>query len=63
MPKIKLDIDSDVFDKLKQISADAGYSSLEEYLHHLLEKEITSIEDPGSEEELKRRLKGLGYIS
>jgi metal-responsive CopG/Arc/MetJ family transcriptional regulator len=63
MPKIKIELDSDMFDKLKQLAQDAGYSSSEEFVQHLIEKEIASLDSAGSEEELKRRLQGLGYIS
>jgi hypothetical protein len=41
----------------------AGYSSAEEFIVHVLEKEIAKFEGADSEEEIKKRLKGLGYIS
>jgi hypothetical protein len=41
----------------------AGYSSVEEFITHALEKEIKHLDEAGSEEEIKKRLKGLGYIS
>ena len=41
----------------------AGYSSVEEFVTHALEKEISQFEDAESEEEIKKRLRGLGYIS
>lgn len=41
----------------------AGYASVEEFITHLIEKEIKHLDDAGSEEEIKKRLKGLGYIS
>ena len=41
----------------------AGYSSVDEFINHALEKEITKLEGADSEEEIKKRLKGLGYIS
>ena len=40
----------------------SGYSSVEEFVTHLLEKEIAKIEEADSEEEIKKKLKGLGYI-
>jgi metal-responsive CopG/Arc/MetJ family transcriptional regulator len=48
---------------VKRISDLAGYSSVEEFITHALEKELAQIESAGSEEELKKRLKGLGYLS
>jgi hypothetical protein len=41
----------------------AGYSSVDEFVTHALEKEIAHLEDADSPEEIKKRLKGLGYIS
>jgi len=41
----------------------AGYSSVEEFVTHALEKEISQLEESDSEEEIKEKLKGLGYIS
>jgi hypothetical protein len=60
-PKIK--VDRALYDKLKKYSRIAGYSSPEEFAIHALEKELAKLEDAGSEEEIKKRLKGLGYIS
>jgi hypothetical protein len=41
----------------------AGYSSVDEFIHHALEKEIKQFEGAESEEEIRQKLKGLGYIS
>jgi hypothetical protein len=60
-PKIKLD--KDLYAKVKKYSELAGYSSAEEFVTHALEKEIAKLEDADSDEEIKKRLKGLGYIS
>ena len=48
---------------MKKVSDIAGYSTPEEFITHALEKELAKLEDAGSEEEIKKRLKGLGYIS
>ena len=39
------------------------YSSPAEFVTHALENELAKLEDADSEEEIKKRLKGLGYIS
>jgi hypothetical protein len=36
---------------------------VEEFITHAVEKAVTQLEDPGDDEELKRRMKGLGYLS
>jgi hypothetical protein len=35
----------------------------EEFITHALEKELAKLEDAQDEEEIKKRLKGLGYMS
>lgn len=61
MTKVKLE--KELVDKVKKYADIAGYSSPEEFITHALEKELALLEDAGSEEEIKKRLKGLGYIS
>ena len=56
-------LDKDLIARVKKVSDIAGYSSPEEFITHALEKELAKLEDAGSEEEIKKRLKGLGYIS
>jgi hypothetical protein len=49
--------------KIKRAADMAGYSSVEEFIKHVLEREIAELEQAESEQELKKKLKGLGYIS
>ena len=41
----------------------AGYSSVEEFITHVLEKEFAKIEESDAEQEIRKKLRGLGYIS
>ncbi len=50
-------------DKVKKYADISGYSSTEEFITHCLEKEISQLETSESEEEVKKKLKGFGYIS
>jgi metal-responsive CopG/Arc/MetJ family transcriptional regulator len=59
----KIKLDKDLLDKIKRYADVAGYSSPEEFITHALEKELAKLEGAESEEELKKRLLGLGYIS
>ncbi len=61
MAKVKLN--KDLLAKVKKYADIAGYSSPEEFITHALEKELALLEDADSEEEIRKRLKGLGYIS
>jgi metal-responsive CopG/Arc/MetJ family transcriptional regulator len=56
-------VDKDLFEKIKKYAKIAGYSSPEEFVTHALEKEIAKLEESDSEEDIKDKLKGLGYIS
>ncbi len=59
----KVKLDKDLVAKVKKYADIAGYSSPEEFITHALEKELAKLEDAGSEEEIRKRLQGLGYIS
>ena len=59
----KIKLDKELLDKIKRYADIAGYSSPEEFITHALEKELAKLEGAESEEEIKKRLQGLGYIS
>lgn len=63
MGKAKVKIEKDLYEKVAKFAEMSGYTSPEEFITHLLEKEIAKIEEADSEEEIKKKLKGLGYIS
>jgi metal-responsive CopG/Arc/MetJ family transcriptional regulator len=63
MGKAKVKLDKELLEKVKKFARMAGYSSPQEFITHCLEKEIAKLEESDSEEEVKRKLKGLGYIS
>lgn len=56
-------LDKDLVARVKRYSEIAGYSSVEEFITHALEKELAHLEEADSEEEIRKRLQGLGYIS
>ena len=56
-------LDKALLAKIKRYADLAGYSSADEFIAHALEKEIARLETADSDEEVKKRLKGLGYIS
>ena len=61
MPKIK--VDKELYKNVKKFAEKAGYASVEEFLEHLLEKVVNTPETGENDEDLLRRLQGLGYIS
>jgi len=61
MAKVK--IEGELWTRVEKAAAAAGYSSPEEFVLHVLEKELATLEGAADEEEIKKRLQGLGYIS
>jgi metal-responsive CopG/Arc/MetJ family transcriptional regulator len=59
-PKVKLD--KELYERLRRCAERAGYSSTEEFVRHALEKAAATVEEADTEEEVRRRLKGLGYL-
>jgi len=59
-PKVKLD--KELYQRLRRAAEAAGYSSADEFIRHALEKAAAAIEETDSEEEVKKRLQGLGYL-
>jgi hypothetical protein len=60
---VKVKIDRDLFDRLRKIADVAGYATTEEFVTHVLEKEMLHFENAASDEDIRNKLKGLGYIS
>ncbi len=58
----KIKIDSKLLSRAKMASQDAGYSSLEEFVAHIIEKELEALEITEAEKKTTDRLRGLGYI-
>ncbi len=59
---LKIKLDRDLYERLKRCAEAAGYSSVDEFIRHTLEKAAAAVEEADSEEEVKKRLQGLGYI-
>jgi hypothetical protein len=59
----RITLDKRLMAKAKRYADLAGYSSVDEFVTHVLEKELAKIETSESEEEIKKKLKGLGYFS
>jgi hypothetical protein len=56
-------LDKTLLAKARRYADLAGYSSVEEFITHVLEKEIAHLETAGTDDEIRKRMKGLGYIS
>jgi metal-responsive CopG/Arc/MetJ family transcriptional regulator len=62
MSKSTIKLDQNLLARVKRCSAAAGYSSPEEFVEHVLEREMAKLEDAASDEEIVKKLKGLGYL-
>lgn len=59
----KIKLEKDLLARVKKFADIAGYSSAEEFITHALEKELATLEEADTEEEIRKKLQGLGYIS
>jgi metal-responsive CopG/Arc/MetJ family transcriptional regulator len=59
-PSIKLD--KELYDRVKRCADAGGYSSPKEFIQHVLEKELQKFAGDESDEEIVKKLQGLGYI-
>lgn len=59
----KIKIQDDLYAKLEQCAATAGYSGTEEFITHVLEKTVRDIGPADDAEKVKEKLRGLGYLS
>jgi hypothetical protein len=59
----KIKLDGDLIARIKKVSELAGYASHEEFIVHVLEKELAQFEGTKNDADIVEKLKGLGYIS
>ena len=59
MAKIK--IDSGLIDRAKKVAETEGYSSVDEFVTHLIESELSKHES-NEDVNIDNQLRGLGYI-
>jgi hypothetical protein len=58
----KVKIDKALYRRLAEVALIGGYSSTEEFVTHILEKEIARFEDAEDNVQVDKQLRGLGYI-
>ncbi len=60
----KVKLDKDLLERAERVSQAAGYASVEEFVQHVLERELDKLDQGGADaEEIRKRMQGLGYIS
>ena len=63
----KVKLEGELLERVKQCADACGYSSIDEFVVHALEKEVNKVFPPSekgttSKEIIRKRLQGLGYI-
>ena len=58
----KIRLEKDLFERVRRFAEVAGYSSPDEFVAHVLEKELAGLQASDSDENIRKKLKGLGYI-
>ena len=59
---VKIKLENDLYERVKRVAEAAGYSKPEEFIIHMIEKELSVLEAAETDEEITDRLRGLGYI-
>ncbi|MGB7760957.1 MAG: hypothetical protein WBL61_14075 [Bryobacteraceae bacterium] len=62
LSKTTVKLNKTVCERARRAAKTAGYSSIEEFIEHAIEKELPNHEQSPSKDELARKLKGLGYL-
>jgi len=59
----KVKLPPDLYDRAKRHAVTAGFGSVDEFVTRAVEKELEKVASDADDEETRRRLEGLGYIS
>lgn len=59
----KIEVSRELYEKIVTVADTGGYSSPREFVEHVLEKAVADVHESLSEDEVRKRLKGLGYLA
>jgi metal-responsive CopG/Arc/MetJ family transcriptional regulator len=62
MSNATVKVKNELMQRIERYAKAAGYSSSQEFVEHVLERELAKLEDTQSDQEIVEKLKGLGYI-
>ncbi|HYI92895.1 MAG TPA: hypothetical protein VEX68_05085 [Bryobacteraceae bacterium] len=51
-----------LYDRARTQAEKAGYSSVDEFVCHVLERELAKSQEADVRDDVERKLKGLGYL-
>lgn len=52
----------ELWERIKKVSAAGGYASPEEFVEHVLERELKKLEAAETDADIVKKLEGLGYL-
>jgi metal-responsive CopG/Arc/MetJ family transcriptional regulator len=58
-----IQLDPALMEKVREAATKAGYASVDEFVAHVLERELSRTQDASHDDDVKKKLEGLGYIS
>ncbi len=58
----KIKLEKQLFDQLTTAAEKAGYSSTDEFILHVLQREVADQQEVSDQEQAERQLRGLGYL-
>jgi hypothetical protein len=59
---VKIKMEPGLFDRASRAAQAAGYSSVEEFVAHCVERELQRLQVEEAEAQVSDQLRGLGYI-
>jgi hypothetical protein len=59
---VKIKIDAALYDRAKSAAESTGYSSVDEFVTHCIEKRLQELKVDEAEGQVANQLRGLGYI-
>lgn len=60
--KTSVKLSAPLCERARRAAEKAGYSSIEEFVEHAVEKHLASFEAAAPREDVVKKLKGLGYL-
>lgn len=60
--KVTVKLNKSLCERARALVEKAGYSSLEEFIEHAMQRDLARLEEADSKEDLVKKLKGLGYL-
>jgi hypothetical protein len=59
----KIKLDQELYKKAARYAEQVGYHSVDEFVEHILERELSQIDENATAKEVERKLRGLGYLA